>query len=192
MFKSIKFIMTLTLLMGLMLTSHLGVAGALLTNGDFEQELNIGWHMSPIGANDSIIRNTNYDPDPDYEVNVHKGTGTGWVRLSQTVYVPSTDLKFACNANFYAYAASPDHWAASAIIIYYLNEVDSIMGQTRICRFTNGCPWQNSPTLHLIPAPENSWDNYAGNIDSELINLTGVDPLAIRKIEIALFDTTEC
>jgi hypothetical protein len=54
----------------------------LLTNGAFEQPLGTGWLQATSGVNVTINRATTYDPDPDYEAYVYKGSGSGYWCLS--------------------------------------------------------------------------------------------------------------
>jgi len=167
-------------------------ADNLLENADFEQVLSIGWIESSGGANDTINRGTTYDPDPDYEAFVFKGYGSGFAKLEQPVVIPSTDLDFSIRAKIYAYDNNADTlcWAAAGVILYYMNDLDMILGDTRICMRTTPCDWQNSPTCHLITVPDSFWHDYSFNIDDELANLAGVNPADVKKISIALYDTT--
>lgn len=167
-------------------------ADNMLVNGDFELDLTTGWVESSAGAYDTITRGTMYEPDPDYEAYVFKGYGSGFARLAQVINAPSTDLDFSIKAKIYAYDNNADTlcWAASAVIISYLNDLGMLLGDTRICMLTSPCTWQNTPTCHLIPVADSFWHNYSFNIDDELTNLPGVNPLDIGKIEIALYDTT--
>lgn len=167
-------------------------ADNLLINGDFELDLTTGWTKSSYGGNDTITRGTIYEPDPDYEAYVFKGYGSGYALLSQTIDAPSTDLDFSIKAKIYAYDNNADTlcWAASAVIISYINDIGMSLGNTKICRFTTPCPWQSTPTSHLITAVDSFWHTYSFNIDDELGNLPGVNPADVKKIEIALYDTT--
>ncbi len=160
-----------------------------VVNGDFEQELSVGWKEVLNGAGASITRSTTYDPDPDWEVQVYKSTGGGYTLLSQNVYIPTTDVVFAANTKIYAHATSTA-WAGAALILKYLDSNGSLLGETRICAKTGYCPWTNSPIMHLIEVPDSLWHNYTFNIQTELANLTGVNPADVRQIEIALFDST--
>ncbi len=162
-------------------------ASILLVNGDFEQELTTGWLQATSGSNTTVNRATNYDPDPDYEAYVYKGSGDGYARLYQVVDIPTTDLEFSINAKLYAYDNHSSAWAAGAVVISYMNESNSILGETRIYRGSTGCTWTNSPTLHLITASDTNWNNYSFNIVDELVNLSGVNPSEIDKIEVALY-----
>jgi hypothetical protein len=168
-------------------------ARGLFTNGDFEQDLTVGWTQAQSGANITFNRATNYDTDPDYEAYVYKGSGSGYAKLFQVVDIPSTDLIFTADAKIYAYDNNADTlcWAGAAVIISYLNASNSVLGETRICMRTAPCPWQNSSTLHLIPVSDSLWHNHSFNINDELANLPGVNPSNVVKIQIALFDTTD-
>lgn len=174
----------------LLLCIGIGNAGVLLTNGDFELDLDAGWSQTSSGANITISRASNYDPDPDYEAQVYKGSGSGYARLFQAVDIPTTDLEFSVTAKMYAYDNHSTAWCGAGVIISYLNENGSLLGDTRICMRSTQCPWTNTSTRHIISVPDSFWHNYAFNIDDELINLSGVNPANVKKIEIALFDST--
>ncbi len=170
-------------------------AGALLTNGDFEEPLHIGWSLhidDPMAGYDTLDRDTSFHPDPDYEVKVKK-FNLFYARLYQTVEIPATDLAFSVYAKLYAYEHSPSqsYWAAASIVLSYLNSNDNLLGQTRICYKTPHCPWNNSDTVHLIVANDTlNWYTYSFNINDELTNLPGINPLEIAKINITMLDTT--
>ncbi len=167
-------------------------AGNLLINADFEQDLSVGWQQSTLGIPYIITRNTALQGDPDYEVMVHKGSGSGYAMLYQTVDIPETDIGFACTAALYGYDNTIGDWAAAAVIISYMNASGTTLGETRICKYSDAdCPWSDSPTIHLIVAADNNWHTYSFNIDEELNNLSGVNPLEVSKMQIALFDTSE-
>lgn len=170
------------------------VGGRLLTNGDFEQPLNIGW-SSVIGLQntlDTIDRQINFHPDLDYEVRVKKYDET-YAKLYQTVNIPTTDLDFSVTAKLYALEYSPTltYWAAAAICLRYLDANDNQLGETRIAYKTPHSPWTSTSTIHLINVTDpNNWYNYSFNLNNELTNLPGVNPAQIRKVQIALLDTT--
>jgi len=174
----------------ILLSGAIANAGVLLTNGDIELDLSIGWSQASSGASIIIDRATTYDPDPNYEAQVYKGTGSGYARLFQMVDIPTTDLEFSVYAKIYAYDNSSTAWCGAGVIISYLNENGSLLGDTRICMLSTECPWSNSSTRHIIQASDSLWHNYAFNIDNELTNLTGINPSDVKKIEVALFDST--
>jgi len=165
-------------------------ASVLLTNGEFELDLSTGWLQATSGSNVTINRATTYDPDPDYEAYVYKGSGSGYARLYQVVDIPSTDLEFSVTAKVYAYDNHSSAWCGAAVVIAYLDEDGLLLGDTRICDRSTQCPWTNTSTHHIIPAVDSFWHDYAFNIDDELGNLTGVNPADVKKIKVSLFDST--
>lgn len=180
--------------MMLFLVIGISNAGVLLTNGDFEQTLDIGWTDTIAWQTsiDTIDRGTGFDPDADYEARVKK-YDYAYAILSQTVGVWTTDLEFSVTAKLYAHEYDPldAYWATAGIVLSYLDESDSVLGQTRICYNTPHCPYMNSSTFHMRLAPDTSnWYSYSFSIDDELDSLAGVNPADIAKIEVALYDTT--
>jgi len=184
----------------MILLAIVGVVSAqeLITNGAFEQEWSIGWsgdssYWYPI-LGDTIDRAADFHPDPDYEVRVKK-YDHDYAKVYQTVTVPLIDyLTFHVYAKFYAIEFNPlaPQWAAASIVLSYLNNNDSLLGETRICYKTPHCPWTNSPTFHMIEVTDTiNWSDYSFNIDDELVNLPGINPSDIAKITVALFDTTD-
>lgn len=165
-------------------------ADNLVTNGDFEQELTTGWLEYSGGITDSITRATTYDPDPDYEAFVYRASEGGYSKLYQIIDIPSTDLDFSVNAKLYAYDNHTTAWTGASVMISYLNNSGFVLGTTRICARSTQCPWNNSSTMHIIAAVDSFWHNYSFNIETELANLSAVNPTDVRKIEIALFDST--
>ena len=170
----------------------LSSASVLLINGDFELPLTNGWQQIEGGSYSVVDRATTYDPDPDYEACATDSFGA-YAKCWQTVDIPTTDLEFSVYAKVYAYDNNADTlcWAAAAIVISYLDATGSLLGDTRICRFTTPCPWTNSSTCHLIIASNTNWNSYSFNINSELSNLPGVNPSEVKKIEVALYAKTD-
>jgi hypothetical protein len=173
----------------------IGTAGNFLVNGNFEQDLSIGWTSymgDPTYGYDTIIRGTDYEPDGDYEV--YTLSQLGYVtRLYQTVDIPSTDnFTFAIKAKIDAFDNDADTlcWAAGAIVLYYQNAAGATLGETRICRYSTPCPWANTSTVHLIPAADTLWHNYSFTLNTELANLPGVTPTQVKKVMVCLLDTT--
>lgn len=179
---------------GVILFVIIGISSAavLLTNGDFEQPLTTGWFQTASGPYTTINRATDYDPDPDYEAFVYKGILNGYARLYQVIDIldfPLTDLEFSVNTKLYAWDNHIIAWAGAAVVISYIDESDSLLGDTKICARSTQCPWTNTSTCHIIEPPDSLWHNYAFNINDELTNFTGINPSAIKKIEISLLAT---
>jgi len=170
-------------------------AGNFLVNGNFEQDLSVGWtsyKADPTYGYDTIIRGTGYENDPDYEV--YTLSQFGYVtRLYQTADIPSTnDFTFSIKARINAYDNNADAycWAASAVVLYYQNAAGATLGETRICRFSAPCPWVSTSTIHLIQAADTLWHNYSLTLNTELVNLPGVTPSQVKKVRVCLLDTT--
>ena len=180
--------------LALFLVIGISSAGPLLTNGDFEQPLDTAWthtYLYPTYL-DSTDRATNFHPDGDYEARVRK-YDYAYNKLSQTVDVWTTDLEFSVDARLQAheYNSAASYWATAAIVIAYRNASGGLLGQTRICHNTPDCPYTNSPTFHMILAPDQyNWYSYSFNINDELDSLSGVNPADVAQIEVALYDTT--
>jgi hypothetical protein len=155
----------------------------LVTNGDFEEPLATGWEESVSGG--TIHRGTSYDPDPDYEVRLYKGTGSGYARLDQPIEILGTDVAFSANLSLRASATSTA-WAASALILAYLDEEQQTLGETRVCAASAYCPWEQSPTLHLIYPDQSIWIEHSFRIDEELTNLPGINPAHVKGIRVSL------
>jgi hypothetical protein len=180
----------------LLLVFSIGIAGRLLTNGDFEQPLNVGW-TSGIGTlttSDTIDRAIDFHPDPDFEARVKKYDATH-AKLSQTVTIPTiNDLQFSAYAKLYAYEynSTTTYWAAAAVVLRYLDYNNNLLAETRISYKSPHSPWVNTNTVHLIQIHDpNNWYTHTLNISTELTNFTGVNINNIKKIEVALFDTTD-
>ncbi len=181
--------------LALLLIVGISSAAVLITNGDFEQELDIGWMQTIQGelSLDTIDRATDYDPDPDYEVRVRK-YDAAYAKVSQTVNIATTDLEFSVYTKLYAHEYTPaeNYWATASVALSYLDNNNTVLGETRICYNSPHCPYTNSDVFHMIEVVDpNNWYDYSFNINDELTNLGGVNPSDIAKIEVALYDTTD-
>jgi hypothetical protein len=170
-------------------------AHELVTNGDFELDIANGWSIDSVEGMtpyyDTLDRDTAFNPDPDYEARVKK-YDSAHAKLYQIFDVATTDLAFGINAKLYAVEYNPagTYFAAAAVVLSYMNSSGVVLGETRICDTTGHCIWASGPTLHLIVAPDSNWNAYSFNVNDELANLPGVNPLDIAKVRVALFDTT--
>lgn len=160
-----------------------------ITNGDFEQTQTVGWTQSTYGTA-TITRGTAYDPDPDYEIYLYKASGTtGHATLYQIADIPTTHVDFKVTAKLYAWDNYSGAWAGAAVVVSYLDEANTLLGDTKICMRSNGCPWIDGPTCHIIAVYDSLWHNYSFNIHDELANLPGVDANDVAKIKVTLLDS---
>ena len=171
----------------LVLMIGIGAASNYIDNGDFEQALSVGWAQTAAGGGTTINRGTNYQPDPDYEVYLYKGTGTtGYARLWQTADVPTCQLDVSFDAKLYAWDNHTGAWAGAAVIIAYLDDANTQLGETRIAMMSPQNPWANSADCHIISVNDSLWHTYNFNIGDELNNVPAVDPDEVTKIQITL------
>jgi len=166
----------------------------LITNGAFETNTD-GWTNWSNGTGSITIGN--YDiSDPDNEVLSYKNTDAGYSSIFQIVPSPNLDIVFSTSAAFWDYCEdnSENYYAASAVILYYLKEDETALGETRIYAATQYCPWQNTSTTHLYPVHDTLWNDYSFNITDELANLPGVPQDSIKELKVSVysFTTTHC
>jgi hypothetical protein len=173
----------------------LGRAHELVVNGDFELDIANGWSIDSVEGMtpyyDTLDRDTSFNPNPGYEARVKK-YDSAHAMLYQIFDVSTTNLDFAIAAKLYAVEYNPGgtYFAAASVVLSYMSGSGAVLGETRICYITSHCIWADGPTLHLIMAPDSNWNAYSFNVNDELANLPGVNPLDIAKVRVALFDTT--
>ncbi len=163
----------------------------LLVNGDFEQELSIGWTYTDSGlGTHQVQRGTEYQPDPDYEAWVYQYDNPGWTRLSQKVDVPGVALNLSFWAKFTESGGSSTCWPAACFQVCYYDFNDNRLGETRYY-YSTYATWTPTPTLSLYRITNPDWNRYELNIADELTaNLPGVNPGDIARVEVALWSYT--
>ncbi|MEO0079226.1 MAG: hypothetical protein ABIK44_00915 [candidate division WOR-3 bacterium] len=181
----LKFLLIPTLALSLSLGQEL------LVNGDFEQELSVGWTYTDSGSGTHLAqRGTEYQPDPDYEAYVYQYDNPGWTRLSQRVDVPGVALQLSFWARFNEGGGSSTCWPAACFQVCYYNDDNVLLGETRYY-YSTYADWVPSPTLSLYRITNPDWSRYELNIPDELTqNLPGVNPGEVAKVEVALFSYT--
>jgi hypothetical protein len=169
-------------------------AGELVVNGSFEESALSGWRWDTSGvfsdsSNCHLWQSYYFQPDLDREVCVHKILHQ-WDMLSQNIPITNLDLNFSFSAKLFCKTERPDtgYYACANVVLCYRDENDSALGETRVYTRTGGCDWVNSPTLHLILAPDTTrWHNYSFNLAAELDNLPGVNRSQIRAVRVGLW-----
>lgn len=163
----------------------------LIVNGGFELPPHEGWRETTWGeftdtGNCRLRRRPDFNPDPDFEVVVHKMLNQGY-QLHQQVPVTTVDLGFSVSCRLTSKTENPDYYAAAAICIEYRDIADSVLGETRIFSATTGHPWVSTPALHLIGAHDSlSWHDYSLGVATELDSLPGVNRADIAAIRVRL------
>jgi hypothetical protein len=170
-----------------------GFSQELLTNGDFEQELTVGWTYADSGGGTHFaLRDTAYDPDPDFEACVGDSEyeGSGWTRLGQTVDVPGPFLLLSFSASFAIGGGNTACWPVASVVVSYKNESGLVLGETRFYHHNVYCNWVPGPTLSLVEITNPDWNQYTLDIAEELNqHLPDVNPADVFKVEVALWDT---
>ena len=174
-------------LITLLLCSVQLFAGEHVVNGEFEDPLSTGWDQKTQGSNFVITRGTGYDPDPDYEAYVKKGTGSGCAELYQIFEIFTTELDFSANLKFNVWDTGASDWAGAALILTYLDANETPLGGTYIARQSSTPQWTNSSTKHVYSVPNTNWNYYAFNIDDEFAYLSGVNKDDVAKIKVSLY-----
>ncbi len=169
----------------------IGLGQELLTNGNFEQELTVGWTYADSGyGTHRVLRGTEYQPDPDYEADVYQYDNPGWTRLSQMVDVPGIALTLSFWAKFFQSGGTSTCWPAACVQVRYYDANTSLLGETRYF-YSTYATWVPSPTLSLYRITNPDWNYYELNIADEITqNLPGVNPADVAKIEVALWSYT--
>lgn len=163
----------------------------LLVNGDFEQELTVGWSQIINGSGTHYFnRDVSYHPDPDYEALAYQYDNPGWTKLSQIVDVAGPLLELTFSASFAESGGTSTCWPAACFSVCYLNAESLVLGETRYY-YSTYANWVSTETFHLIPISDPNWNTYNLNIVEELTyNLPGVNPGEVVKVEVALFAYT--
>jgi hypothetical protein len=182
----------LNLLALLPLVAALAIGQNLLVNGDFEQDLTVGWTTTTGGSGYGLsTRSTGYDPDPDYEAMDSLYAGAGWRLCSQTVDAPGVMLNLEFWAKFAIGGGSSTCWPVACITVGYLDAADNQLGETRFYYHNSYCTWVPSATLSLHEVTNPDWSQYDMNVADELsANLPGVNPGDVAKIRVGLYNYT--
>jgi len=164
----------------------------LLVNGDFEQDLSVGWTVDSGGYGfRTLDRQLDLQPDPDYEVRCSLYSGSGYVRLSQRVEVWHPYLALSFWAKFSIGGGSSTCWPVAYVGIGYFGEEDSLLGETRIYYHNSYCTWTPTSTFSLIEVTNPDWTEYSIDVAEELrTHLPGIDPGDIRAVRVSLADST--
>jgi hypothetical protein len=165
----------------------LGFSQELLVNGDFEQELTVGWTYTDSGTGTHwAARDPGYQPDPDNEAQTYQYDNPGWARLGQVVDAPGTVLDLTFWASFAESSGTSTCWPAACFSVCYYDAAMTLLGETRYY-YSTYADWVPSGTLSLYRVTDPNWTEYTLNIAEELgNNLPGVDPGNVARVEVAL------
>ncbi|MBM3322804.1 hypothetical protein FJY69_04945 [candidate division WOR-3 bacterium] len=168
------------------------LAQNLLVNGDFEQDLSVGWTQNPVGAGTHTFdRGTSYHPDPDFEAYLQQYSGAGSTSLDQMVSVSNLNLDFSFWAKMNLGAGSSTCWPVSAVILGYYDRDNAFQGDTRFYYPSPYCNWVSTGTTHLIQVPNTDWNRFQINVYDELTqNLPDIPIRFVQKLKVSVFTAT--
>ena len=162
--------------------------GNLLTNGDFEQPLTVGWtsNTSNTAGSYSFDRCDSLgQPTPGYAARTYKFLAE-YASLSQTVDIPNADLDFGFEGRLRIHGGSSTCWPAGAFVVSYLDATGRELGSTEFVLRNEFCSWIGSDTLHFIDVSmPGKWVTYDLNIAQEISdNLPGVNAGDVSKVRV--------
>lgn len=154
-----------------------------LMNGDFEQELVIGWQK----ANKDYV---GYKSIKLLGINKNnyayvKKDMCGYAELYQIIKLDNLNQSLSVRLNLNAYANRQGYSATSAFTIGFLDEENNVIAETRIAYSTAGL--SNTPTLYHHQAKPKEWKNHTINLKQEIDRFSKIDPSQIVKLKIALY-----
>ncbi len=159
----------------------------LVSNGEFEAALSVGWEQGVSGTALSVEHAFTIHPDFDYEVRLSSANGNGSARVWQTVALPSLNAGFSADLSSLAYDGG-GAWCAAALTLTYLDDASTPLGTTVLGSTSAACPWVGGPTQHIIDTT-GDWQSYWFKFSDELVNLPGLDADEVREVEITLLVT---
>jgi hypothetical protein len=168
-----------------------GFAVELLTNGDFEQPLDVGWTDTVVGSTGVAVfehSDTLGQPVPGFAARVKKDLAS-YASLSQTVSVPDADLALSFDGRLSIGGGSSSCWPVAAFVVRYLDGTGVSLGNTKLYLHDQYCNWVDSDTQNLIDVnTPGVWTPFSLNISNELAsNLPGVNAANVRQVTLEFF-----
>jgi len=161
-----------------------GFGQQLVSNGGFEDGLD-GWTQQNSGSF-FITCDTSFQTDPDYEVRVYKSLA-GYARVRQTVELPSTLVRFSVSAKLRAAkGTNAGYYAYAAVVLYYLNAADSVLGKTMIVQRVGSFNPVSDSFQHIIEVVNVDWQDHVFVLGDELASIPGVHNDSVAKVMISL------
>jgi hypothetical protein len=172
----------------LVLLSGTGTAN-LLTNGDFEQPLDVGWTDTVYSQAGTFLydRSDTFGLGAGYSAKVYKYLAS-FASLRQAVAVPGADLTLTFDARLAIGGGSSTCWPVAALFVRYLNASGSELGATCYYNHHPDADWADNDTQNLIEVTSLEWNHYQLRIAEELsTNLPGVNAADVAQVMVDLF-----
>jgi hypothetical protein len=163
-----------------------------LTNGNFEQPLDVGWIDTVESSAGSFLfdrADTFGQSSPGFAAKSYKYLAR-YASLRQTVDVPDVDLTLNFEGRFKIGGGSSTCWPVASIWLRYADANGLELGNTRICWRSQYATWAKSDTVNIIDVGDTTgaWHPYSINLRQEIANnLPGVNADNVAKVTIDLF-----
>jgi len=181
-----RFVVILSLLAGFGLPA---VAQELLVNGDFEQDLSVGWSYAVDSLAGSWLfeRTDTLGQSSGFAGRVEKSLAA-YAALTQQVTVPNQHLVLSFDARFRIGGGSSTCWPVASVIVRYLDAAGTELGNSKFILHNEFCTWANWDTAHLIEIenPE-VWANHELDIAQEIYDkLPGVNAWSVAQVRLEI------
>jgi hypothetical protein len=181
-----KFVIVMSLLIGFALPA---VAQELLVNGDFEQDLGVGWKDTVYSLTGSWLfeRSDTLGQSSGNAVRVEKSLAS-YAALTQQVMVPNQHLVLSFDARFRIGGGSSTCWPVASAIVRYLDATGTELGNSKFILHNEYCTWANCDTAHLIEVENpDVWANHQLDIAQEIAsNLPGVNAASVAQVRLEI------
>lgn len=159
------------------------VTNAVLLNGDFEQELNIGWQTSgdDYSGSSEITRN---QVENNHYAYLMKDL-CGYAELSQIVKLDNLNQNLSVRLNLNATTNRAGYNATAAFCISFLDKDNKVLAETQIAFRTDKLA--NNPIPYSYPTKPGEWKTHTLNLKDELAkHFSKIDVSRIKKLKITL------
>ena len=155
-----------------------------LLNGDFEQELKVGWQAS----SKDYAGSSEINRDKMQKNNIAhllKDWG-GYAELSQIINLGNLNQSLSVRLNLNSTSNREGYTATSAFILSFLNKENKVLAEIRIAYSTDKLI--NSPVLYNYPMAPAEWKTHTLNLKDEFTkHFPKVDVNKIKKLKIAMY-----
>jgi hypothetical protein len=155
----------------------------LIANGDFEEDLTVGWFQRNDASSATILRTLTAHPDPDYEATLTVANGVGELGLFQRFQVPNLELTISADL-WTTGDGTGGAWTVAGLMLTYRDRQRTALGNTAIVYTSRDCPWVDSPTLHIVYTGFETWETVNYELSDLLASLPGVDPAEIEWLDV--------
>ena len=181
-----RFVIVLSLLAGFVLPA---AAQELLVNGDFEQDLSVGWQDTVNSLTGSWLfeRSDTLGQSSGFAGRIEKSLAA-FAALTQQVMVPNQHVLLSFDARFRIGGGSNTCWPVASVIVRYLDATGTELGNTKFILHNEFCTWANSDTAHLIEIENpDAWANHQLDIAQEIYgNLPGVNAWNVAQVRLEI------